>query len=64
MILGTWKKASLTKPTLFYDGSGNPVTLTVGQTFVQVLTQSTTTYPFSFKAGSNTPPATPAPSSK
>jgi hypothetical protein len=63
MIVGTWKKAALTKPTLFYDGSGAPVTLTVGQTFIQVLTQSTTTYPFSFTAGSNTPPATPAPSS-
>jgi Protein of unknown function (DUF3048) N-terminal domain/Protein of unknown function (DUF3048) C-terminal domain len=64
MVVGTWKKAALTKPTLFYDGSGNPVTLTIGQTFVQVLTQSTTTYPFSFRAGSNTPPATPAPSVK
>jgi hypothetical protein len=64
MIAGTWKKASLTKPTLFYDRSGNPVTLTIGQTFIQVLTQSTTTYPFSFRAGSNTAPATPAPSSR
>jgi hypothetical protein len=61
-IKGTWKKASILKPTLFFDGQGNPVTLTAGQTFVQVLTQSTTQYPFSFKAGSDTPPATPSPS--
>jgi hypothetical protein len=61
-IKGTWKKTSILKPTLFFDGQGNPVTLTAGQTFVQVLTQSTTDYPFSFKAGSDTPPATPSPS--
>ena len=37
-IKGTWKKASLTAPTRFYDATGKPVTLTVGQTFVQVMT--------------------------
>ncbi len=42
--------------------TGNEVTLTVGQTFVQVMTTSTTGYPVSFKAGSDTPPATPVPS--
>ena len=36
-IKGTWKKASLTKPTRFFDAGGKPVTLTVGQTFVQVM---------------------------
>jgi hypothetical protein len=51
----------MTKPTQFYDKNGNEVTLTVGQTFVQVLTTSTTGYPLTIKAGSNTPPATPAP---
>jgi hypothetical protein len=61
-IKGTWKKASITKPTKFYDGDDNEVTLTVGQTFVQVITTSTTGYPISFKKGSDTPPATPAPS--
>jgi hypothetical protein len=61
-IKGTWRKTAITKPTLFFDASGNLVTLTAGQTFVQVVTMSTTTYPVSFKAGSMTPPATPTPS--
>ena len=37
------------------------VTLTAGQTFVQVVTTSTISYPVSFKAGSDQPPATPSP---
>ena len=36
-ILGTWRKKSLTAPTLFYDAAGHQVTLTAGQTFVQVM---------------------------
>lgn len=36
-IKGTWKKTSTTGPTRFYDAEGNPVTLTVGQTFIQVM---------------------------
>jgi hypothetical protein len=36
-IKGTWRKDAVTKPTVFYDAAGNPVTLTVGQTFIQVL---------------------------
>ena len=36
-IIGTWKKTALTGPTRFYDSKGNPVTLTIGQTFVQVM---------------------------
>jgi hypothetical protein len=36
-ITGTWKKTGLTSPTRFFDKSGKPVTLTVGQTFVQVM---------------------------
>jgi hypothetical protein len=36
-IRGTWTKTSLTDPTRFYDADGTQVTLTVGQTFVQVL---------------------------
>ena len=59
---GTWKKTAITKPTQFYDAKGNEVTLTIGQTFVQVVTTSTTGYPVSFKAGSDTPPGTPVPS--
>lgn len=61
-IKGTWKKTSVTKPTRFYDSKGVEVTLTVGQTFVQVITTSTTGYPITFQKGSDTPPATPVPS--
>ncbi|HEY4190720.1 MAG TPA: DUF3048 domain-containing protein [Candidatus Limnocylindrales bacterium] len=61
-IKGTWKKTAFTAPTRFYDASGKEVTLTAGQTFVQVVTTSTTGYPVSFKAGSDQPPATPSPS--
>jgi hypothetical protein len=39
-IEGTWRKKSLTAPTLFYDEAGHQVTLTVGQTFIQVIAQS------------------------
>ena len=60
-IKGTWKKTAMTKPTQFFDKNGNQIPLTVGQTFVQVLTTSTTGYPLTIKAGSDTPPATPAP---
>ena len=38
----TWKKASMTAPTLLYGPDGQPVTLTVGQTFVQVVPLGTT----------------------
>ena len=36
-IKGTWKKTSSTKPTEFFDAAGHAVTLTVGQTFIEVL---------------------------
>jgi hypothetical protein len=36
-IKGTWRKKSFNSPTRFYDADGKPVTLTVGQTFVQVI---------------------------
>jgi len=36
-IAGTWRKDSLTAPTLLFDAAGSPVTLTIGQTFVQVV---------------------------
>jgi hypothetical protein len=52
-IKGTWKKASLTAPTRFYDSAGNPVVLTIGQTFVQVMK---TTDQISFVAGKPAPP--------
>lgn len=37
-IMGTWQKASVTAPTLLFGPDGQPVTLTAGQTFVQVMT--------------------------
>jgi hypothetical protein len=37
VIRGTWRKASLTGALRFFDTRGRPVTLTVGQTFVQVM---------------------------
>jgi Protein of unknown function (DUF3048) N-terminal domain/Protein of unknown function (DUF3048) C-terminal domain len=36
-VKGTWSKASVTAPTLLFGPDGQPVTLTAGQTFVQVL---------------------------
>ena len=36
-IKGQWRKASPTAPTLLFDGAGQPVVLTAGQTFVQVI---------------------------
>ncbi len=61
-IKGTWKKTSMTKLTRFYDRNGDEVTLTAGQTFIQVLTTNTYSYPATFKAGKKTPPGTPVPS--
>jgi hypothetical protein len=40
-IKGSWRKDSLTEPTLFFDAAGEPVTLTVGQTFIQVMQTGT-----------------------
>jgi len=40
-IKGTWRKRSNTDPTRFYDAKGDPVTLTVGQTFIQVVPTGT-----------------------
>ena len=47
-IKGTWRKASKTAPTLLFDSKGQPVVLTAGQTFVQVLPLI---YPFQIIAG-------------
>ena len=41
-IRGTWKKSGFKSKTRFFDRKGNPVTLTPGQTFVQVVPRSTT----------------------
>jgi hypothetical protein len=54
-IKGTWRKTALTKPTQFFDAKGRQVTLTVGQTFIQVMQTGTKV---SIKAGA---PAVPDP---
>jgi hypothetical protein len=54
-IKGTWRKDGLTKPTRFFDAAGQPVTLTVGQTFVQVMPIGTPVMVTNGKA----PPAPP-----
>jgi hypothetical protein len=40
-VKGTWKKKDFTSPTRFYGPDGKAVTLTIGQTFIQVVTKST-----------------------
>jgi hypothetical protein len=40
-IRGTWRKDSIAAPTRFYDSAGNEVTLTAGQTFIQVVPPGT-----------------------
>jgi hypothetical protein len=57
-IVGTWRKKSLTAPTLFYDKAGHQVTLTAGQTFVQVMKTTDTVTVKDGKA----PPPPPSPS--
>jgi Protein of unknown function (DUF3048) N-terminal domain/Protein of unknown function (DUF3048) C-terminal domain len=59
-IKGRWKKASLTAPTLFFGPDGKPVTLTAGQTFVNVLQTGTVV---TVKAGGMPLAASPSPSS-
>ena len=51
-VQGTWKKTGTTEPTRFFDKAGAPVTLTVGQTFLQVVRTGS---PVNIKAGSATP---------
>jgi hypothetical protein len=58
-IKGTWRKRSLTDPTIFFDEAGERVTLTAGQTFVQVMQTGTKV---SLTPGAPAPP--PNPSSK
>lgn len=58
LVKGTWKKTSLTAPTLLLGPGGKPVTLTVGQTFVQVVQIGTGV---TYKLGT-VPPPSPSPS--
>jgi hypothetical protein len=60
LVKGTWKKTSLTAPTLLFGPDGKPVTLTVGQTFVQVIQIGTNV---TYKLGKvPAPAASPSPS--
>jgi hypothetical protein len=60
VIKGTWKKADFTSPTRFFGPDGKPVTLTAGQTFVQVIPKSVNA---TFTKGKvPVPPSTPLPS--
>ena len=61
-FIGTWKKKSFSAPTLFFDAKGNPVTLTMGQTFVQVVPRGTVITIVKGKAPAASPPASPTPS--
>lgn len=54
-IKGTWRKRSLTGATRFFDAKGREVTLTIGQTFVNVLPIGS---PVTIKAGA-LPPVDP-----
>jgi Protein of unknown function (DUF3048) N-terminal domain/Protein of unknown function (DUF3048) C-terminal domain len=56
LVKGTWKKNSLTSPTLLLGPDGKPVTLTVGQTFVQVVQIGTSV---TYQLGT-VPPASPS----
>ena len=59
-IKGTWRKKSLTAPTKFYNTAGAEVTLTAGQTFVNVMPTGTVV---KITKGTPPPPAVaPSPS--
>jgi hypothetical protein len=58
-IKGTWKKKSFTAPIRFYRSDGTEVTLTMGQTFVQVVQSGTK---ITIKDGKVPTPATASPS--
>jgi hypothetical protein len=62
-IVGTWEKKSMKGPTRFFDKAGNRVTLTIGQTFVQVIQRGTAvTYQNgTVPAASPLPSASPSP---
>ena len=59
-VKGTWRKASATAPTRLFGPDGEEISLTVGQTFVQVLAL---TYDFRIKDGTPAGAATSAPPS-
>jgi hypothetical protein len=57
-VKGTWRKKSLTAPTRFFRRDGKPVTMTVGQTFIQVIA---TGFRPTIKDGKVPPPPPPPP---
>jgi len=57
-IKGTWRKKSLTAPTRFYNSAGQEVTLTAGQTFVNVMKTGTVV---KITKGAPPPAASPSP---
>lgn len=59
VVRGTWKKVSAGSPTRFFDGAGKAVTLTVGQTFVQVMPKGS---PITVVKGTPVAVASPSPS--
>ncbi len=61
-IQGTWKKKSFSAPTLFFDSKGNPVVLTMGQTFVQVVPRGTAITIVKGKAPAGSTGTSPSPS--
>lgn len=48
IVTGTWSKETITAPTRLFGPAGEPVTLTAGQTFVQVIALS---YPYTVTEG-------------
>ena len=62
VVAGTWKKTSATTLTRFYTNKGVEITLTVGQTFVQVV-QSTSDFKFTKGTPAGSTPGTGARSS-
>lgn len=59
-VKGTWRKASIKAPTLLFGPDGRPITLTAGQTFVQVMKLEDSV---TIKAGVVAPPAPVRPAS-
>ena len=57
-IKGRWQKKSLTGPTRFYDSKGQEVTLTAGQTFINVMPSGTAV---TIVRGKAPPAPTPSP---
>ena len=49
-VKGEWRKKSATAPTRLFGPDGKPITLTAGQTFVQVI-DTDSTYTFKIRDG-------------